>query len=177
MRSNFDKAFLYVLGNEGGFSNHKSDRGGATRYGITIGTLQAWRGGDECYPSDVAKLSMDEAKEIYQSWYWNSLGLDHVPEEIATVMFDAAILFGPPTAARQAQLVLSQMGFDQIKVDGVVGQKTRDCLTKVDKRYFVLGFRDRLGKLIEEIILRDPKQKTFQKGWTNRLDRMVLLIA
>lgn len=174
MLPKFDKSFLYVLENEGGFANHKSDRGKATKYGITQHTLSAWRG-DDCYPSDVKALTLDEAKEIYRAWYWNRLGLDHVQDPICTVLFDAGILFGPGTAAREAQLVLSQLGQD-VKVDGVLGIVTQTCLNRLEAARFILAFKERLRKLIEEICLRNPSQKVFKTGWTNRLNRMVLLI-
>ena len=50
-----------LLEREGGFVNHPADRGGATNWGVTQGTLAAWRG----YPvsvADVHALTRDEAR-------------------------------------------------------------------------------------------------------------------
>ena len=43
--SDYNRAFEYAVGNEGGYSDHPADRGGKTKYGITESTLRRWRGG------------------------------------------------------------------------------------------------------------------------------------
>ena len=48
---------------EGGYSNHKDDPGGPSRYGVTIATLSDWRG-EKCNIEDVSSLTEDEAKSI-----------------------------------------------------------------------------------------------------------------
>lgn len=42
--SNFDDAFTYTIGNEGGYSNDPNDSGGPTNFGITIGDLSRFLG-------------------------------------------------------------------------------------------------------------------------------------
>jgi lysozyme family protein len=43
--SNWPVAARLVLQHEGGYSDNPADPGGATRYGVTLATLRAYRGG------------------------------------------------------------------------------------------------------------------------------------
>ena len=63
----FDQAFEKLLGHEGGFSDHPSDPGGATRYGITqrVARLNGYIG-------DMRELPIDKAKDIARREYWNA---------------------------------------------------------------------------------------------------------
>ena len=86
-----------VIEREGGFVNHPSDRGGPTKYGITLQTLRDWRG----LPVSVKELqalSKAEAFSIYYRRYVIDPGFDHVLRlnaEIAEEMIDAGVLSGP----------------------------------------------------------------------------------
>jgi lysozyme family protein len=80
--SSFDDAFDAVIGVEGGYVNDPADPGGETKYGIT----------KRSYPNlDIANLTLDEAKAIYQRDYWNPLSLDTEPYSVALLLFDAAV--------------------------------------------------------------------------------------
>jgi lysozyme family protein len=84
--SNFDAAFLLVVGAEGGYVNNSIDPGGETKYGISR----------RAYPDlNIAALTIDDAKEIYRRDYWAPLGLDAKPWGTALLKFDAAVNQGP----------------------------------------------------------------------------------
>lgn len=56
-----------ILQREGGFSDKKSDHGGATKYGITARTLGLWRGyGRSATVAEVQALTEDEARRYYR---------------------------------------------------------------------------------------------------------------
>lgn len=176
MDSNFNRAFDYTLRNEGGYSNHKDDSGGATKYGITISTLKRWRNAP-CTDGDVQTLTRDEAKEIYREWYWNPLRLDEVELlVVATVTFDAGVLFGVKLAAYRLQKVALTVE-RSLKVDGIVGPKTLTALNKMQQSTFVIGFQKELRERINEVIIAQPKNEVFRNGWHNRIDRFTTLIS
>ena len=52
-----------LLDREGGYVNHKSDRGGATNKGITQATYSQWRGNHGMAWQDVGRLTTDEAEK------------------------------------------------------------------------------------------------------------------
>ena len=54
----FDKAFDHTVGKEGGYSNHPSDRGGETMWGITIAVAR-----DYGYSGNMREMPVETAKE------------------------------------------------------------------------------------------------------------------
>lgn len=89
----FERAVARVLAHEGGFVNHPSDPGGATNFGITLATLQSWRGGPVSV-DDVRRLSREEAIRIYHARYWRAIGADDLPQGLGYAAFDAAVHSG-----------------------------------------------------------------------------------
>lgn len=176
MDSNFDRAFDYTLNNEGGYTNNAADSGGATKYGITVTTLSRWRG-KVCVAADVQTLGRDEAKAIYRKWYWDALRLDEVEKLIvATVLFDAAVLFGVRVSALRAQVVLFAID-PTSPVDGIIGPKSLALLNSTAESVFITAFQTELRYRVNEIIRAQPKNESFRDGWSNRVDRFTTLIA
>ena len=48
-KENFQKALEFVFHAEGGYSNHKNDRGGATNMGVTQTAYNAYRQRKNCH--------------------------------------------------------------------------------------------------------------------------------
>ena len=82
----FEKAFAYVIENEGGYVFDKNDPGGATKYGIS----------QRAYPTlNIKALTLDEAKKIYYCDYWLRGKFEQIPDEnVATQVFDFAVNLG-----------------------------------------------------------------------------------
>ena len=55
----FDEAFHKLLGHEGGFVDHPSDPGGATRWGVTERVARQWG-----YAGSMRELPVETAKAI-----------------------------------------------------------------------------------------------------------------
>jgi lysozyme family protein len=103
----FDAAVAHVLRWEGADSH--DERGGKTRYGIS----------SRAHPGlNISALSVDDAKAIYRTDYWDRLQCDRLPSALAVLAFDCAVNQGPDFAARALQ---SAVGVGQ---DGVVGEDT-----------------------------------------------------
>jgi lysozyme family protein len=115
--SAFGACLPIVLSYEGGFINDARDPGGATNFGITIATLQAWRR-KPTLVDDVAALTRDEAASIYRQDYWDKIRGDELPLPIALVTLDAAVNCGPPRAAHWLQAAAGALQ------DGVIGDAT-----------------------------------------------------
>ena len=126
MKSTFDLIIADLLHIEGGFAHRsrKADPGGPTHYGITQGTLSAWRervvGVEE-----VQALRQSEAIEIYRVQYWNAVQGDRLPLGLDFALFDFAVNSGPARAVKTLQAILG------VGVDGVLGIKT---LTAIKQR-------------------------------------------
>lgn len=91
MKENFDRAFLLVIGAEGVYSNDPDDKGGETKFGIT----------KRSYPKlDIKNLTIEQAKSIYKSDYWDKIKADALPDKLDIVMFDCAVNQGVSTAIK-----------------------------------------------------------------------------
>jgi lysozyme family protein len=97
--NNFEACLAHTLKYEGGYVDHPADPGGATNWGITIGTLRAWRqksyGGGTVTKADVRALTKEEAARIYRANYWNAVGGDGLPYGVDLCAFDEGVNSGP----------------------------------------------------------------------------------
>lgn len=93
MRETFDAYFPRLMEHEGGYVDHPSDPGGATKYGITIKTLGGWRK-RPVTKGDVRQLSKSEASEIYRARYWNAIDGDKLQPGVDAVALDIAVNHG-----------------------------------------------------------------------------------
>jgi lysozyme family protein len=85
--SYFDAAFGMIVGVEGGYVNDPQDPGGETKYGIS----------KRRYPNeDIANLTLERAKFLYQRDYWAANGCDKLPWTEAFLVFDSAVNGGNP---------------------------------------------------------------------------------
>lgn len=169
-----DQALDYVLANEGGFSDHPADRGGATRYGITRETASRWRG----YPVSVAEMRdfpIYEARKIYEAWYWKPIGCDKILDtNIAICMFDIGIVRGTSVAGLYAQQVCNNRGAHLVE-DHQIGPKSLKAINEVPRGEFVRAFASRAESGFRSIVSANPSQEVFLRGWVNRARRLLTL--
>jgi lysozyme family protein len=155
-----------VLAREGGYVNSPADRGGPTKYGITLATLHEWRG-KPVSAFDVQMLSVGEAKAIYRAKYLDHPGFDAVTDpELQELLFDTAVNSGPAMAVKALQAALD------VPVDGALGPVTKAALANC-RNLPALFWRVKCERY--EALLRfvgvDPQQAIFAQGWANRLDQ------
>lgn len=131
------------------FSDVASDRGGATRFGITKRILSEWRGHDVSSAA-VQVLTETEAREIYTSMFlkpWQ----DVQDEKLRELLFDCGVHHGVGRAKRWLQQAL------RVEVDGVVGPETKAALQKADSialYYALVGIR---AAFMGELVTSDYK--------------------
>lgn len=91
--SNRDASISKTLTYEGGYSNHPSDPGGPTNWGITIADARMyWK--KDATASDVKAMPKGVAIEIYRSKYWAKMGCDARPDGVDLVEFDFGVNSG-----------------------------------------------------------------------------------
>ena len=115
--SSYDEALRRVLVHEGGYSNHPSDPGGPTNWGITIHDARAyWK--TEATAADVRSMPVEVAKDIYRSKYWDAMRCDDLPAGVDYAVFDYGVNSGIGRAVRVLQRLAGT------NVDGEVGPDT-----------------------------------------------------
>ena len=183
----FDKALLFIFGNEGGYSNDPDDRGGATNLGITQSTLDRARRQMPDLPESVEDLTREPAAEIYRVLYWEESKADMMPYPLCTLHFDAAVNHGVGGAGKLLQQTINNYAVKaglsvRVDEDGAVGPKTLDALdeciaVKNNIALICTIYCNEREKFYRAIVASRPDQSRFLRGWLNRLDRNRALIA
>lgn len=168
-----------VIDREGGYVDHKSDRGGPTNYGITRAVAR-----ENGYQGDMRQLPKATAVRIYEARYWDSLELDAVAamnEPLAEYLFDFGVNSGTGRAAKELQRTLNVLNnrgklFPDMRVDGVVGPTTLNALADYRKLRGGAGVHV-LAESINGVRIafcrglaeRDERQEDFAYGWFHRI--------
>ncbi len=161
-----------ILGREGGFVKDPDGQGGATNFGITIGTLSTYRGTNVSV-EDVKNLSEHEAREIYEKQYFLGPGFDQLPSSLQPFLFDSAVNHGPGSAVKFLQTALNKHFDSGLEIDGGNGPKTRKAtMAAYDKAGDLLipaMVSERLNHYIN-FVNNKPSQQKFLLGWMRRLN-------
>jgi len=145
------------------FTDHPLDAGGPTKFGITLRTLREERGA-VATPEDVKKLTEEEAREIYRRRYIRRPGFWMVKDDrLRALLVDFGVNSGPKRAVMALQAAVGTAP------DGKFGPETLKRLDE-DKPEDVyrLVLKGRL-LLYVNIVIGDPSQLVFLRGWANRL--------
>lgn len=116
-----------VILKEGGYSNHPSDRGGETMYGITIEVARKYG-----YTDEMRDMPKDVARAIYRKKYWIDPGFAEVGEVSMTVareLFDTGVNMGTAKASEFLQIAINAFNhqgtdYPDVTEDGDIGAAT-----------------------------------------------------
>ncbi|GAB1380332.1 holin-associated N-acetylmuramidase [Pararhodobacter aggregans] len=115
-----------IVAREGGFVNDPDDPGGATNFGVTIGTMRQLgldlTGDGQVSEADVSALTRPQAVAIFLEHYYRRPGIAALPEALQPSVFDMYVNAGG-NAVRILQRLLGEMGHD-LTADGVIGPQT-----------------------------------------------------
>lgn len=145
------------------YTNDPADRGGPTRFGITLETLREERGRN-MKAEDVANLTEAEARDIYQRRYIRRPGFDMVTDDrLRALLVDYGVNSGPKRAVMALQAALGT------PTDGRFGADTLKRLSEDDPaEVYRLVVKARLNHYVD-IVLNDSSQLRFLRGWLNRV--------
>ncbi|MCA0044571.1 holin-associated N-acetylmuramidase [Celeribacter litoreus] len=118
-----------IVAREGGYVNDPDDPGGATNYGVTIGTLSRLGidldGDGQVTATDLKRLSRTQARDIFIEHYFQHPRIDELPPVLQPSVFDMYVNAGS-NAVRILQRLLNDMG-QRIAIDGMIGPQTIDA--------------------------------------------------
>ena len=163
-----------LLDREGGYVDHKADKGGPTKYGIALKTLAAYRGHD-VEQGDIRLLSKSEAEDIYEANYFIAPGIDGLPDMLQPVALDMAVNMGPVTAIKLLQRVIKDLNFSII-VDGHIGPRTCDFANiacKTPNSRVLHHICEKRKEYYRNIVDNDASQSVFLTGWINRANHFL----
>lgn len=152
MSRTFDQSLAFVKRWEGIDSDHESDRGGRTRYGISA----------RAHPDvDIPNLTWEQAVDIYRVRYWGESGANQAPPKLAFCLFDAAVQHGPRRAIKLLQQAVN------VRADGIYGPVTERAVRETESPH--LELLSERGAFYARILSNDPSQQVFAGGWYRRL--------
>lgn len=121
-----DQIARAIVKREGGYVNDPDDPGGATKYGVTIGTMRRLGldldGDGDVDTSDVRKLTQKRAVEIFKQHYLYQPKIDKLPARLSISVFDMQVNAGR-NAIILLQRLLQKFG-EPVSDDGAIGPQT-----------------------------------------------------
>lgn len=158
-----EKYIATIIEREGGYVDHPADRGGPTKFGITLKTLRDFRMPASTTAKDVEDLSPEEAYQIYKQNYLVKPGIHNIADYgLQALMLDTAVHSGPGRAIKILQQALG------IKDDGIIGSVTIQCANALEPSILRRKYLSSRIRYIGGIITSDPTQAVFARGWMNR---------
>ncbi|MDM8337211.1 glycoside hydrolase family 108 protein [Mediterranea massiliensis] len=162
--------FKFIQKWEGGWADHKNDKGGKTNMGITLST---WRscgydkdGDGDIDADDLRLITPDDVFNVFKKYYWDRYKADYIHNQsIANICVDWVWASGAHGIKRVQRLL-------QIKVDGIVGPQTVASINLANQRQLFEAIKADRKKFIDEICQSDPSQNEFKNGWLNRINEL-----
>lgn len=162
MKHNFEQCLEWLLEHEGGYVDHPQDPGGATKYGVTIGTMRSLGmdidGDGDVDKMDVRLLDHDDVAPVYKSKYWDKVRGDDLPSGVDWAVFDWAVNSGPSRAAKALQRAVGATR------DGVIGPKTLALVASANLMEVVHHVYEERQRFYENL----RGYPTFGRGWSRR---------
>lgn len=176
MVPNFDIVAEFLLKNEGGYSNHVQDKGGATNYGIslpylrTLGALGDLNHDGLINEIDIRLIDKTKAKSFYKKGFWDKYGYERILNpSIAEKVFDFAVNMGPKNAHRLLQKALNLSRFSNtLEEDGFLGPQTIEAVNRSNAKTLLLRLSGVAACYYIQIVEEQPSQKVFINGWLKR---------
>lgn len=157
----FLPAFEKLLKWEGeAFTNDPVDPGGATKYGITAKSWDAFARGRK----GIWDINKADAEAFYECEYWRPMRLGLCGHQcLADTLLSFAVNQGKKTAVRRLQRIL------KLTPDGIMGPISflaldRSNCVKINEQYL-----DKTIEFYNKLIFRRPQLVKFEKGWKNRV--------
>lgn len=170
-------AIPWIFDAEGGYVNVVGDKGGTTKYGISLRYLMDCPDGDidrdgDVDNDDIRLLTRDDVIRLYQRDYWVVNGCEVFPPALGLCLFDAAVNHGGRVGR---QLIQSGLG---VKADGMFGPVTLEAVRvaendKERRMQVITEYGAHRAIRFASIIRDDRSQQKFELGWLRRLMRLI----
>ena len=146
------------------YTEHPNDRGGPTKGGITLRSLESFRE-KRCTRRELQALKQKDALALLERRYVNQNGIYLlVNTPIGPQLVDNAVLSGPVLAVKDFQRVFRA----RIAVDGIIGKQTVAAYEKEDPRRVGHRLAVRRALRLCRHVQKNPDQVVFLSGWIRR---------
>ncbi len=182
---NVDEIAREIVAREGSFVNDPADPGGATKYGVTIGTLRTlgldMTGDGQVTVEDVKALTRADAVRIFRERYFHEPRIDLLPEPLQPSVFDMRVNAGS-NAVRILQRLLAEFE-EPVTVDGLIGPQTAEAAKRAHEKagqYLVDAYAIARRNYYFRLADRKPRLRKFARtragakgGWIRRAEEFM----
>lgn len=158
---------------EGNYSYHPLDKGGETYGGITRKWNKDWMGWYyiDLTSNKVRNTRIEKAEYWTKQYYldlWVREGFYLIRDpNLAYALFDFRLNTSPRGVEKKVNKVLNELGLAPVKVQG---HWITEEFNTVDPVRFELLLRLQRLKLYNSLVINDPSQAVFYRGWLDRID-------
>jgi lysozyme family protein len=157
-KSTYEPALRRLLVHEGGYSNHPSDPGGPTNFGITIADYRRYVK-PAATAADVHAMPVAEANAIYRARYWEAMRCDDLPAGLDYAVFDYGVNSGNTRAVKVLQRILG------LADDGKMADAVLAAANKSDAAKLVTALCDERLRFLQSL----KTWPVFGAGWGRRV--------
>lgn len=158
-RTIYDEALRRLLAHEGGYSDHPSDPGGPTKFGITIADYRKYVKANAS-ADDVKAMSVAQAKAIYRARYWDAQRCDDLPAGVDYAMFDYGVNSGIGRSGKVLRRLLKLPDATHKVTDEVLAAASR-----ADAAVLAAAICDERLRFLKSL----KSWAVFGKGWSRRV--------
>lgn len=158
-KQNYDEALRRLLLSEGGYSNHPSDPGGPTNFGITIIDYRKYVK-PNATAADVKAMKVEEAKSIYRAKYWDAQKCDELPSGLDYSIFDYGVNSG---IGRSGKVLRRILGMSD--ATSVVNAEVLAAVAKRDPKAMITAVNDERLRFLKAL----KTWPVFGAGWGRRV--------
>lgn len=176
--ASFETAVEFVLANEGGLSESRSDSGGITNFGISLRFLREVKEENlrkygifgAVNENTIRHLTKDQAKLIYRGEFWEGNNFEEIHfQNLCNYIFDMSINHGIFQAIKFVQSAVCAATFVRgfLRIDGIIGSKTLDAINFLGDNLLpiLVGLR---ADFYRDMVVNRPKDEVNLNGWLDR---------
>ena len=146
------------------YTEHPNDRGGPTKGGITLRSLESFLE-KRCTRRELQALKRKDAVALLERRYVNQNGIYLlVATAVGPQLVDNAVLSGPVLSVKDFQRVFRP----RIAVDGIIGKQTVAAYEKENPRRVGHRLAVRRALRLCRHVQKNPDQIVFLSGWIRR---------
>lgn len=157
--SSYDEALRRLLAHEGGYTNHPSDPGGPTNFGITVYDYRRYAK-PNATAADVRAMKLDEAKAIYRAKYWAAQRCDELPAGVDYSIFDYGVNSGVGRSGKVLRRIVGLSDTTPVITDQVLR-----AVAMRDPKAIIIAINDERLAFLRRL----KTWPVFGKGWDIRV--------
>lgn len=176
----YERMFVVLVGNEGGYDTNAKDPGNWTTGKVGQGQCLGTKFGiaTASYANDLRRLppdnrarmpdlvkdfTLDLAKEFYWHAYWLEVGAQHLPGPLAAIVFDAGVNAGVGSARKWLMIALD---LPQVTaINEALGAHIKEIISRTGAAQICVEF------MTAQLLYKSDLGiwMTFRKGWVRRM--------